>query len=56
MMVQMKNQGCIEMIRMIKNKKLAEKDKHHISWKNHGIEEYIEHAFQKFMKNQENAK
>jgi len=55
-MVQMKNQGCIEMIRIIKNKKLAEKDKHHISWKNHGIEEYIEHTFQKYMKNQEKAK
>lgn len=27
------------------NKKLDEKNKHHISWKNHGIDEYIEKAF-----------
>ena len=35
---------------MDENKKLAEKDKHHISWKNHGIDDYIEESFQKYLK------
>ena len=37
------------MTRMDENKKLAEKDKHHISWKNHGIDDYIEESFQKYL-------
>ena len=35
---------------MDENKKLAEKDKHHISWKNHGIDDYIEESYRKYLK------
>ncbi len=35
---------------MDENKKLVEKDKHHISWKNHGIDDYIEQSFHKYLK------
>jgi len=31
-------------------KKNKEKDKHHISWKNHGIDQYIIDAFTKYLK------
>jgi len=30
--------------------KQDEKDRHHISWKNHGIEQYIIDAFTKYLK------
>ena len=32
------------------------KNKHHISWKNHNIEQYIEQAFQQYLKKQEKKK
>ena len=35
------------------NRKLIEKDKHHISWKNHGIEKYIEDALENYLKQKE---
>ena len=35
---------------MNKNKKLAKKDKHHISWKNHGIDQYIIDALREYLK------
>ena len=33
-----------------KNKKLVEKDKHHISWKNHGIDQYISESLKEYLK------
>ncbi len=38
------------MIRMNKNKRLIEKNKHHISWKNHGIDQYISVALREYLK------
>ena len=38
------------MTRMNKNKKLIEKNKHHISWKNHGIDQYILVALRQYLK------
>lgn len=34
----------------ISNKQLIEKDKHHISWKNHGIDNYIAEALENYLK------
>jgi len=31
-------------------RKLVEKDKHHISWKNHGIDQYITKAYAEYLK------
>ena len=36
-----------------KNKELAEKDKHHISWKNHGIDKYISDALKEYEKKED---
>ncbi len=37
-------------------KKMINKDKHHISWKNHGIEEYINKALEIYLKKTESSK
>jgi len=31
---------------------MIDRDKHHISWKNHGIDEYIKTALKQYKKNQ----
>jgi len=33
--------------------KMIDKDIHHISWKNHGVEKYIQQALQKYLKKKE---
>lgn len=40
----------------ISNKKTIEKDKHHISWKNHNIEQYIKKSLQEYLKIKEKRK
>ncbi len=37
-------------------KKNENKDKHHISWKNHGIDQYIQQALQTYLKIKESKK
>lgn len=37
----------------ISNKKSIEKDKHHISWKNHNTDNYIKESLKNYLKNQE---
>ena len=34
----------------LKNKETIEKDKSHISWKNHGIDQYIKDALKEYIK------
>lgn len=34
----------------IASRKTTEKDMHHISWKNHNIDSYIEEALQNYLK------
>ena len=35
---------------------LIDRDIHHISWKNHNIEQYIQQAMDEYLKNQEEVK
>ncbi len=35
---------------------LTDRDIHHISWKNHNIEQYIQQALQEYLKIQEKGK
>ena len=36
-----------------KNQELIKKDMHHISWKNHGTEQYIADALKEYLKTKE---
>jgi hypothetical protein len=38
------------------NKKLDEKNRHHISWKNHGIADYIRDAEIEYLKKQQKTR
>jgi len=44
------------MTRINKNKELIEKNKHHISWKNHGINQYINKALENYLQKKERLK
>lgn len=37
-------------------KQSEEKEKHHISWKNHNVRQYIKESFQEYLKIQEKRK
>ena len=36
-----------------KDAKLIERDKHHISWKNHGIDQFIKAALENYLQKKE---
>ena len=39
-----------------KNAELIQKDKHHISWKNHGIDQLIKSALENYLQRKEMSK
>ena len=39
-----------------KNSELIQKNKHHISWKNHGIDQFIKTALENYLQKKETLK